>query len=196
MIRSGENDEKQLLSRTAEGDQMAFTTLFDRYHHSLGAFVFGITKSKELAEELVLDIFLKIWMTREALTEVRNFEAYLFTLSRNASITALRKIIRERTQQARWETEQTSGPDEDVMENEKYLSLVDEAINQLTPQRKKIYLLSREKGMTYEEIASLMGISRFTVRAHIQQAVTSILDFLKARIHNTVLLFFVLLNSF
>jgi RNA polymerase sigma-70 factor (ECF subfamily) len=191
-----ENDEKLLLSRTAAGDQFAFTQLFDTYHHALGAFVFGITKSKESAEEVVLDIFLKIWMTREALVEVRDFKAYLFTLSRNAAISALRKVIRERTQQATWRGEQIFESYEDEEDKEKYLSFVDEAINQLSPQRKQIYLLSREKGLKYEDIATLMGISRFTVRAHIQQAVASILEFLKANIHNELLLIWVLLKFF
>src|ERR1043165_8637940 len=85
----GQNEEKELLEKIAAGDHVAFTTLFDNYHHSLGAFVFSITKSKELAEEITLDIFLKIWMTREALAKVKNFKAYLFTVSRNAAISAL-----------------------------------------------------------------------------------------------------------
>ena len=57
--------DQDLLFRIARGDQEAFTRLFEQYHHRLGAFVFGITRSKEQAEEIVLDVFLKIWMTRE-----------------------------------------------------------------------------------------------------------------------------------
>jgi len=188
------NEETLLLLRTAGGDQSAFTQLFETYHHALGAFVFGITKSRELAEEVVLDVFLKIWMTREVLTEVRSFKAYLFTVSRNAAISAVRKLIREREQRASWQAEQRVDAAEDTMKKEAYLTLVDEAINQLSPQRKKIYLLSREKGLKYEEIAAITGISRFTVRAHIQQAVASIAEYLKARIHNELLLAWVLLS--
>jgi RNA polymerase sigma-70 factor (ECF subfamily) len=88
----GQNEEKELLEKIAAGDHVAFTTLFDNYHHSLGAFVFSITKSKELAEEITLDVFLKIWMTREALAEVKNFKAYLFTVSRNAAIVLFAKL--------------------------------------------------------------------------------------------------------
>ena len=79
---------------------------------------------------------------------------------------------------------------------EHYLSLVDEAINQLSPQRKKIFLLSRNEGLKYEEIARQTGISRFTVRAHIQQAVASIAEYLKARMQGGLLLGWILLNFF
>ena len=92
--------DQDLLFRIARGDQEAFTRLFEQYHHRLGAFVFGITRSKEQAEEIVLDVFLKIWMTREVLGEVNNFPSYLFLVARNASISALRKTIRERNLKA------------------------------------------------------------------------------------------------
>ncbi|HWJ27449.1 MAG TPA: sigma-70 family RNA polymerase sigma factor, partial [Flavisolibacter sp.] len=182
------HDEKLLLHRTAEGDETAFTRLFDAYHHTLGAFIFGITKSKELAEEIVLDIFLKIWMTREALAGIKDFRAYLFTISRNAAISALRKVIQERTRLADWQAVQNPEMISEENHREHYLSLVDEAINQLSPQRKKIFLLSRNEGLKYEEIARQTGISRFTVRAHIQQAVASIAEYLKARMQGGLLL--------
>lgn len=188
------NDENQLLLRVAEGDQTAFTVLFDKYHHELGTFIFGITRSKELTEEIVLDAFLKIWMTREVLADVKNFKAYLFTISRNAAITMLRKAIRERANHTEWNKGQSTHLQEEPDNKEFHLSLIDEAINQLSPQRKKIYQLSREKGLKYEEIATLMGISKFTVRAHIQQAVGSILQFVRSRTNNELLLIWLILN--
>ncbi len=190
------HDEKQLLLQIAEGDQAAFAALFDRYHHALGVFIFGITKSKEVAEEIVLDVFLKIWMTREVLGEVKNFKAYLFTVSRNAAISALRKIISDRTRNKEWNNNQLALVAEEPDNKEQYLSIIDEAINQLSPQRKKIYVLSREQGLKYEEIAKQLGISRLTVRAHIQQAVSSILEYVKPRISNDLLLVWLVLNFF
>jgi RNA polymerase sigma-70 factor (ECF subfamily) len=129
-------------------------------------------------------------MTREALSEVKNFKAYLFTVSRNAAISSLRKIINERTKHIEW-IKNPSVDDDDALEKETYLSLIDEAINCLSPQRKKIYLLSREQGLKYDEIADQLGISRHTVRAHIQQAVDSIVQYVKARIDNLSVLMFI-----
>ena len=188
-----QNQEIELLNKIAAGDHLAFTDLFDAWQHNLGAFIFNITKSKELAEEITLDVFLKIWMTREALSEIKNFKAYLFTVSRNAAISSLRKIVNERTKHVEW-TKTAIVPDDETIERETYLSLIDEAINQLSPQRKKIYLLSREKGLKYEEIGAELGISRFTVRAHIQQAVDSIIQYVKARVSSTAVLVWIILN--
>lgn len=196
MLNEGSNTGKELLGRVAEGDHAAFAMLFDTYHHDLGAFIFSIAKSKELAEEITLDVFLKIWMTREVLTEIKNFKAYLFTVSRNAAISAVRKMIKERTQHTEWTRDLSSILAEGTHEKEGYLSLVDEAINQLSPQRKKIYILSREKGLKYEEIASQLGLSKFTVRAHIQQAVESIVQFVKARTGDELVLIWIILSFF
>jgi len=185
-----QNRETDLLKRISAGDHLAFSELFDFYHHNLGAFIYNITKSQELAEEITLDVFLKIWMTREALSNVKNFKAYLFTVSRNAAISGLRKIIKERTKRIEW-IKSPAIDDDDGPEKETYLSLIDEAINCLAPQRKKIYLLSRQQGLKYDEIADQLGISRHTVRAHIQQAVDSIVKYVKARIDNPPVLAFI-----
>ncbi|MGV3529774.1 MAG: RNA polymerase sigma-70 factor [Flavisolibacter sp.] len=194
MSDTGDINENELLERVAGGDQNAYAQLFDRYHHTLGHFIFGITKSRELAEEVTLDSFLKIWMTREVLVEVKNFKAYLFTISRNAAISALRKIVMERRHRFNWAKEPRETATAEEPDKEAYLSLIDEAINQLSPQRKKVYLLSRQKGMKYEEIATEMGISKFTVRAHIQQAVASILDYVKPRVSHDLMLVWLVLS--
>jgi len=191
-----QREERDLLERIAAGDHLAFTILFDAFHQTLNSFIFSIIKSKEQAEEITLDIFLKIWMTREALIEVNNFKAYLFTVSRNAAISSLRKVIRERTQHAEWMKNPDSNDDADVKEKEVYLSLIDDAINQLPPQRKKIYLLSRQEGLKYDEIAARLGISKFTVRAHIQQGIESIVKFVKSKLSLEMLLSFLIINIF
>lgn len=193
MLISDLQDEKELLSRIAAGDRLAFGVLFDFYHHRLGSFIFGITKSIELAEEITLDVFLKIWMTREVLTDVRNFQAYLFTVSRNVAVGALRKIVRERTQRSAWLKDPSAEFKSDGEEKEIYLSLIEEAIDRLSPQRKKIYLLSRKEGLAYQEIAGQLGLSKFTVRAHIQQAVDAIVQFVKTRSNAELLLIWIVL---
>jgi RNA polymerase sigma-70 factor (family 1) len=186
--------DQDLLFRIARGDQEAFTRLFEQYHHRLGAFVYGITRSREQAEEIVLDVFLKIWMTREILGEVNNFPSYLFLVARNASISALRKTIRERNFKASIENHllQDTGPED---QKEFYLSLIDNAIEDLPPQQKKVFLLSRSLGMTYAEIGEELGISPFTVRAHIQQAVAAITRTVRSRASRELVLIGIILQS-
>ncbi|HUC83018.1 MAG TPA: sigma-70 family RNA polymerase sigma factor, partial [Flavisolibacter sp.] len=178
-------DENELIERTIQGDRIAFAKLFEQHHQRLGAFVFGITRSKETAEEIVLDIFLKIWMSREVLSEVKNFDAYLFVLAKNAAISALRKACREQAKAIQWKADATAQlQTTEGNEKELYLNLIDEAISQLSPQRKKIYLLSREEGLTYEAIGNQLGLSKLTVRAHIQQAVAFISNYVRSRAGN------------
>lgn len=186
--------DQDLLFRIARGDQEAFTRLFEQYHHRLGAFVFGITRSKEQAEEIVLDVFLKIWMTREVLAEVNNFPSYLFLVARNASISALRKTIRERNLKANLHNQSVEDAGQED-QKEFYLSLIDRAIEDLPPQQKKVFLLSRSQGMTYSEIGGELGISPFTVRAHIQQAVASITRTVRSRAGRELVLIGLFLQS-
>lgn len=177
------HNETDLLLRVAQGDQAAFALIFEQYHHDLGNYIYAITKSTGLTEEIVQNVFLKIWMGREALLGIKSFKAYLFVISRNAAISSLRKEIRDHIKKNEWAktAHESTAPGEEWKEKEFYLSLIDQAIEALPPQRKKVYLLSRQDGLTYEEIAKRLGISKLTVRAHVQQAVVSITGFVKER---------------
>ena len=186
------HNETDLLLRVARGDQAAFALIFEQYHHDLGNFIYAITKSAGLTEEIVQNIFLKIWMGRETLAGIKSFKAYLFVISRNAAISALRQEIRDHIKKSEWAktVHESTAAGEEWKEKEFYLSLIDQAIEALPPQRKKVYLLSRQDGLTYEEIAKRLGISKLTVRAHIQQAVVSITGFVKERGGLSLLLFY------
>jgi RNA polymerase sigma-70 factor (family 1) len=188
-------EENELVQLTSKGDKAAFTKLFERHHLRLGTFIYKITKSKEIAEEVVLDIFLKIWMTRETLAEIRNFDAYLFVLAKNGALMALRKASREHAKIDEWKKDSVTdigGAEND--NKEFYLTLIDEAINHLSPQRKKIYLLSRHKGLTYAEIGKELHLSKLTVRAHIQQAIAAISNYVLSRTGSRVSALFILIH--
>src|SRR5690606_38854802 len=77
------------------GDEQAFAQLYRLWQPALGAYIFRITRSKEFAAEIIQDVFLKIWTSRETLSEINNFKSYLFVMSRNQALNALRKVMRE-----------------------------------------------------------------------------------------------------
>ena len=91
--------ENDLLLRVAGGDEHAFSELFNTHHQLLGTHIYRITGSAELAEEVVQDVFLKIWLSRESLAAVQHFRAYLFVISKNHALNCLRKIAKERLRQ-------------------------------------------------------------------------------------------------
>src|SRR5690625_5093945 len=92
-------NDRQLLQRIAEGNQKAFDLLFERYRDRLFHYLFKITKSRETAEEMVLDVFVKIWQ-KKTLTEVDHFEAFLFRVARNKAVDYLRSVQRDKRRRA------------------------------------------------------------------------------------------------
>ncbi|HEY0669741.1 MAG TPA: sigma-70 family RNA polymerase sigma factor [Sphingobacteriaceae bacterium] len=191
-------DEKSLLIQAAEGDEMAFTQLFNSSHQELGDYMFALTKSMISAEEIVQDVFIKIWEKREQLAFVNNFRAYLFTVSRNYAFNALRQQARNAAKLEKWthyQMQESSGTDDPDLEE--YYVLIDEAISQLPPQQQKAWFLSRCEGLKHEEIASRLSLSRETVKRHISLASSSIKRYVHVHSHKftTTLLFFYVLEQ-
>lgn len=173
--------EQGLLQQVAEGNEMAFRQIFDTYHHLLGAHIFRLTDSMETAEEIVQDVFIKMWDNREELTDIRNLKAYLFVVSRNQALNALKKALREQGHYQKWQAEQQCEEHLDSQEpafNNHY-HLLDLAINQLPPQQQKVYLLSRHERLKYAQIAMEMNLSRETVKKYLQLAVAFISSYLR-----------------
>jgi RNA polymerase sigma-70 factor (ECF subfamily) len=176
-----DHTEKDLLAQVSSGDQSAFAQLFYSYHHQLGIYIFQLTSSREMAEEIVQDVFLKIWTNREALAKVDNFRAWLFVISKNHTLNCLRKLVKERQQQQEWKQSQETELQLDEMHAEEQFQLIDQAISQLPPQQKKVFILSRYRRMKYEEIARELNLSRETVKYYLQTANATIIKFVSSR---------------
>lgn len=180
MADLGSVHDRELLLKVAANDEQAFRQLFDNYHQQLGAHMLQITRSMELAEEVVQDVFLKIWMSREVLTEVRDFRAYLFVVSKNHALNCLRRLAKERVLKKEWESDQrVRRLTADTEQSAGYYSLIDKAIDQLPPQQQKVYLLSRHQRLKYSEIAIQLNLSRETVKKYLQFAIASIRSYIR-----------------
>ncbi|RYE26946.1 MAG: RNA polymerase sigma-70 factor [Sphingobacteriaceae bacterium] len=176
-ISSFEN-EKELLLQVSAGNEFAFRKLFNLHHQKLGAYILRLTDNHELAEEVVQDVFLKIWLNRKALEKVQNFNAYLFTVSKNHALNCLRQQSKEWLQQKKWFTEQEEFTETDAIN---YYNLLDKAIDRLPKQQQKIYLLSRHERLKYGEIATKLNLSKETVKKYLKIANHSITSFLIAQ---------------
>jgi RNA polymerase sigma-70 factor (family 1) len=184
-------NEKQLLIQVASGDECAFRQLFMAHHQQLGVHMFRITNSAELAEEVVQDVFLKIWLTRETLVGVDNFRAYLFVISKNHALNCLKKLAKERIQIRKLEESSIEALIADGADTDMYYNLLDEAIDQLPPQQQKVYLLSRHGRLKYAEIADQLELSRETVKKYLQIATVSITEYVHEHLEVTALLLIV-----
>ena len=173
MTSNKNHNEKEILAQVAEGHEKAFKLLFDTYHGKLFNYISTIIKSSEVSEELVMDVFLKIWLGKEMVTQIENFDAFLFRVARNKAIDFLRSVAKDpKFRDLMWnEIESISGNQADTsLLNKEFELKLREAISLLSPQRRKVYLLSRDENMNHNQIAVLLGLSRNTVNNHIVEA--------------------------
>jgi RNA polymerase sigma-70 factor (ECF subfamily) len=180
--------ESELLQNVSTGSTEAFRRLYYLWEPALSSFLFQITKSKELTAEIVQDVFLKIWMTRETLQEIKNFKAYLFVISKNQAINALKKSILE-LEKFKIFADNPHLYEEEVDEKKEYqYSLIDEAIDQLPARQKEVFLLHRYERMTYQEIADRLGIGKESVKSHLSIGIKAVKSNLQSKI-SLILLF-------
>ena len=172
--------------KVAIGDETAFRQLFQQWHQLLAGYVFRITESRELTEEIVQDVFLKIWMTRETLSGIENFKHYLIVVCRNQCFDVLKKQLKLEQQRREWDRENRLRPVPDEPPPD-FSSLIDEAIDSLPPRRKEVYLLSRHKRLTYQEVADQLGISKESVKTHLKLASDSISAYIRSRLTSIIL---------
>ncbi len=177
------------------GNEKAFAELFYAYHNQLGEYVLLLTNSEEMMEEIVQDVFVKVWLNREVLLKIDKFTAYLFILTRNYTLNCIRKLVKDRKQQEQYGKELlTAELDPEEAEGQftdaEYQSMIDRAVAQLPPQQQKVFIL-RQQGLKNPEIAKQMNISTDSVKKYQQWALKSVAEFVKAHAALSVLLAFV-----
>jgi RNA polymerase sigma-70 factor (ECF subfamily) len=167
----------RLLSRIAlEDDAFAYRELFMHYHAKLVVFAKSITGVKELAEEVVSDVFLKLWLNRSSLTQIDNFHLYLYVAVRNLSIN---QAISQKSQPFSFDHVQIEladldhNPEQLLMTKEMY-KRVARAIDGLPPKCRLIFKLIREDGLKYKEVAELLHLSLKTVENQMTIAIRKI----------------------
>lgn len=191
-------DDQILFDRIKKGDEVAFEKLFRKYYENLRRFIWGYVKSEAVAEELIQEVFLKIWKNREHLKINRSVSAYLFRSARNMSIDYVRHANVEQS----WADEKQAldqlndRPSIDKQLNDKLiLDEVKKAIQALPERRREIFILSRYEGLSYKEIADLLDISVSTVETQISRSLKKLRDLFEPYITfvSFLLFFFIIL---
>lgn len=192
MRKYNPGEEKKVLELLAQGNEFSFTLLFDHYRGRIFSVALKFLKSRELAEEVVQEVFLKIWSRREDLASVLNFEAYLFTVARNLIFDLIKDMAKETTTRNDFinRIQQTISADQDLIE-EQYHALLNEAVSQLPPQQKQIFRLAKVEGLSHQAIAEQLHLSRLTVKTHMAKALQSIRQNLQHHIITISLLPFI-----
>jgi RNA polymerase sigma-70 factor (ECF subfamily) len=156
----------------ATGNRPAFTQLYTTYLKDLYRYIFLFTKSKEESEEILQDIFIKIWENREKLPEIDSFKNYLFRFAKNKLLDKIRHLqIRSRVLS---EIKRTKNISETTTSDQcayrEYYKVVQQAMEKLPPKRKLIFRLNIENGLSQDEIASELNISKSVVQKQIGRA--------------------------
>lgn len=128
-------------------------------------------KSTTLAEDTVQEVFLKIWLKREELIYIERIEGYLFIIARNHILNTLKSLAKEECINKNILSMPGCEDNTDYLTREnQYAGLLNNVINQLPPQQNIVYRLSRNEGLSTDEIASKLRLSPLTVKKHLSQA--------------------------
>ena len=160
---------------------MAFGELFRKFGPQLKSYINRMSRSRVVADELVQDIFLKLWLKRDTLIAVEYPKSWLYRSASNALINHFKHLqVKERVHDELFETAE----DEPFGEQVEYKELKDAvaaAIHALSPRRKQIYAMAREQGLPLAEIAQQLGISLQTVKNIMTEALSEIRQHLTAK---------------
>ena len=183
-------NEDDLLVQVTQGNEHAFRQLYDNYRNKIYSLGMHLTRSEILSEEIVQDVFMKVWEKRDQLRGINYLNAWLRTVARNTCSNYLRNLAMEKLVMKRYAVQhnaETPSPENDVAAKE-YEQIIEAAIRQLPPQQKKVYLLSRQDSKKQEEIANELNISIYTVKEYMKLAKRSIRQYLEDKLDIAVLL--------
>lgn len=185
-------NEKELFAALADGDEAAFRQIYHHYKKRLFPFVFKMTRSEDTTEELVQEIFIQLWLSRASFKTVQYPTSYIFNLAANKTLNHLKKIANNATlikKAAYYQPEWSTNTEDTIAFNESQ-AMINSAVSELPSQRQLIYRLSREEGLSLEEIAERLDISRNTVKNQLGHALRSVREFLESRASMFTLLLF------
>jgi len=182
MTSTQSHTEKEMLAAIARGDEKAFTQLYDQYRDRLYYYLLKITRSNQIAEDVLVDVFMKLWVGRELLLNVENLNSFLrkvaFNKAMNFFTAAARYSKLMDSYQKNMSGKKETAADA-LLEDHESQRILAEAVNQLPPRRRNIYKMSREAGLTHDQIAETLNLSRNTVKNTIVEATRSISEYLQ-----------------
>ena len=173
------HNEREILFLVSKGDEHAFSEIVQKYSAIIYTHALTYIKNALQAEEITQDIFLSLWQRREELPMINNFKAYLYAMVRNRTISEFRKKLLALDEQPADELESLSPGPVDSVEMRQLLGILMQGIQKLPARRKQVFTMSRFEGMSYDEIARKLGISKSSVNQHIVEALVYLRTYLR-----------------
>nr|WP_294869677.1 RNA polymerase sigma-70 factor [uncultured Pedobacter sp.] len=176
-----------------QGDERAFRQVFDLHFSKLYVFCFRFLKNRERAEEIVHDALLNVWVNRDRLNEDLSVLPYLYTITRRLALNALRDLATsQRAIDRLWaDMEKASNETEEAVLLSDLRQFTESALVHLPPQQQLIFRMSRYQGLSYDEIAEQLNLSRNTVKNHLVAALKT----LRTHFNQSDVAYFILLST-
>lgn len=172
-----ENESVQALSK---GDSKAFELLFLRYQPKLVYFFTGFVHDEEIARDMAQDIFFNLWTNRQKLHEIHSFSSYLYRMARNALYNYYdHSLVSEKYDASQLFRPLLTEDLEEMLFAKELQDLIDLKVQQMPPQRRQIFRMSRVEGLNNEEIATRLNISKRTVENHLTAALADLRQMMK-----------------
>jgi len=174
-------EESILMTQLANDSEAAFKALYSRYSNRIYALAVRYLKSPVLAQEIVQDVFLKLWFERKNMKVDMPVEAWLVTVAKNKLINQFKKLACEWNMQKMYHPESSNDIADGEMKliNADFEKQLNTMINRLPQMQKQVFHFAKEEGLSYNEIASRLQISPLTVKTHMARALEKIRKSLK-----------------
>lgn len=189
-MRTDNHIAEETLIRLSAGSRTDFMAVYDTFQKGLFAFAYHYLRDKDLAEDVTQTVFMKIWETRHRINPKLPFAGYLYRITRNEVFNELNAMAKRQKAEAGMASatpEPSALSVETIFQHREYEELLEEAVQALPPQRQRVFRLCRQEGLTYQEAASQLGISYYTVKEHMTLAMQAIKNHLS---RNAVFVFF------
>lgn len=170
--------DSKLVVKMRAGDVSAFDSLYWRYYQVVYRNILKLTKDPLVSEDILQEVFIRLWEKRQDINFEQPVVNWIFVISFNLSIDYTRKKLREQELHRKLLLDTNAIPQNGSV-YEDYYQLLKRAIEQLSPQKQRIVKLCKLEGMTYEEAAAEMKISRHTVKEYLSAAMASLGEYVR-----------------
>jgi RNA polymerase sigma-70 factor (family 1) len=192
VVASHIHSDRALFMQMSAGDEKAFRAIFELYKVELFRAAIRLTKSRVIAEEIIQEVFIGLWISREHLTKVEDPASYIYRILFNRTSNYLRKEANQQRiiKAAMQHTQSSSDSTEQLVDVNETEHLIEQALGQLPPRQKIVYKLRCQQGLSNDEIASQLHVSQHTIKSHLSKAI----GFIRTYLGNTSIVVALLAN--
>jgi len=180
-----EVNDQQLFEKVKSGNKIAFESLFRKYYAPIAGFILKYVRDRDSAEEVAQDLFISFWENAPRLQITTSFKSYLYTSAKNYALNYIKKsATRDKYHQLAWDATESETEETDSTRSNSFNQLVNKALDTLPEKCREIFIMSKYEGLTYDEIAEYMGLSKKTVENQMGIGLRKIRDWIQPYLSN------------